>query len=246
MENLITKTNELFGDVRFVILDEKQYAVANDILRALGYSENGWRTTISRNCKHVTKCSEMKINGSEVNLIPSSDILILIQKSKNTSIEYKNEFKKWLVEENIIEDKFVLESRKEIDFFDKLIKRINGYNSVYNEAFNMFYIGHASKEYTDKINPISNIKLEFQKIVCSGKYRLDCFIEDKNLVIEYNEKYHESQDQKEADKERENDINDWYKDYTGEYDSALTFIRVKEGFEDYYIELIMCYLTMDL
>ena len=93
---IITKENEIFGQVRFAIIDGKEYAVANDVLKSLGYSEGGWRTTLSRKCKHVTKCNGYKINGSEVNFIPEGDIYRLITGSKLPQAE---KFEQWVFDE---------------------------------------------------------------------------------------------------------------------------------------------------
>jgi len=82
---MLTMTNELqvfmseqFGQLRVTEIDGKPYTVANDVLKALGYSEGGWRTTLSRKCKGVTKCNGLKVNGIEINLIPEGDIYRLI------------------------------------------------------------------------------------------------------------------------------------------------------------------------
>ena len=71
-------TSELFGQLRVIEINGKPFTVANDVLRALGYSEGGWRTTLSRKCKGVTKCNGLKVNGIEINLIPEGDIYRLI------------------------------------------------------------------------------------------------------------------------------------------------------------------------
>lgn len=99
MENklsIITKESELFGQVRFAVIDGKEYAVANDVLKALGYAEGGWRTTLSRKCKHVTKSNGYKINGSEVNFINEGDIYRLIVGSKLPESE---KFESWVFDE---------------------------------------------------------------------------------------------------------------------------------------------------
>lgn len=48
--------------------DGKIYAVANDILKVLGYSEWNWRTTLSRKCRKegVAKCNVIANAGVEV------------------------------------------------------------------------------------------------------------------------------------------------------------------------------------
>jgi len=86
-------TSELFGELRVIEINGKPFTVANDVLRALGYSEGGWRTTLSRKCKGVTKCNGLKVNGIEVNLIPEGDIYRLIAGSKLPQAE---KFESWV------------------------------------------------------------------------------------------------------------------------------------------------------
>ena len=88
--------NEEFGQIRMIELDNKPYAVANDILKSLGYAEGSWRTTLARKCKGVTKCNGLKINGTEVNLIPEGDIYRLIVGSH---LEQAEKFENWVFDE---------------------------------------------------------------------------------------------------------------------------------------------------
>jgi len=46
---LLIFNNEKFGQVRTVMIDNKPYAVANDIARALGYAEP--KNAVARHCK---------------------------------------------------------------------------------------------------------------------------------------------------------------------------------------------------
>lgn len=94
--NLQVFTNEQFGQVRMTEINGKPYAVANDVLKSLGYSEGSWRTTLSRKCKGVTKCNGLKVNGIEVNLIPEGDIYRLITGSHLPQAE---KFETWVFDE---------------------------------------------------------------------------------------------------------------------------------------------------
>ena len=91
--------NELFGEIRFVEVDGKPYAIANDILKALGYAEGNWRTTISRKCNKegVAKCN-IHTNGGiqQVNCINEGNIYRLIIGSKLPSAE---KFERWVFDE---------------------------------------------------------------------------------------------------------------------------------------------------
>ncbi|NFM30632.1 transporter [Clostridium botulinum] len=96
MNNLQIFKNQEFGMVKMTEINNKPYAVANDVLKALGYAEGSWRTTLSRKCKGVTKCNGLKVNGVEVNLIPEGDIYRLITGSHLPSAE---KFEVWVFDE---------------------------------------------------------------------------------------------------------------------------------------------------
>jgi BRO family, N-terminal domain. len=68
MNNSIIQTNPLFGEVRFMGIEGKPYALANDVLRTLGYKKGNWSTTLSRKCnpKGVAKCSILTNGGSQM------------------------------------------------------------------------------------------------------------------------------------------------------------------------------------
>ena len=97
MNELIVKENEIFGKVWFTVIDNKEYAVANDVLRSLGYKEGNWRTTLSRKCKKdgVAKCNIIDSLGrkQEINCINEGNIYRLIVSSKLPQAE---EFEKWV------------------------------------------------------------------------------------------------------------------------------------------------------
>ena len=94
MNELMLFNNDEFGEIRGVEIEGKPYVVANDVLKALGYAEGSWRTTLSR--KGVTKCNGLKVNGIEINLIPEGDIYRLIFSSKLPSAQ---KFEEWVMDE---------------------------------------------------------------------------------------------------------------------------------------------------
>ena len=97
MKQVTIFENNLFGEVRFTEIEGKPYAVANDILEALGYSKGSWRTTLNRKCKGVTKCNILTNGGKqEINLIPEGDIYRLIVGSK---LPQAQKFEKWVFDE---------------------------------------------------------------------------------------------------------------------------------------------------
>jgi anti-repressor protein len=102
MENQLQLfTNEELGmNIRVKEVNGKVYAVANDVLRELGYAESGWRTTVSRKCDKdgVTKCNVIDSMGrvQEINIINEGNIYRLIAGSK---LESAVKFEKWVFDE---------------------------------------------------------------------------------------------------------------------------------------------------
>lgn len=94
MSDLIIRNNPLFGDVRFVNIEGKPYAVAKDVAGALGYKNTN--DAISRHCKGVVKHEGLKVNGIPIVLIPEGDIYRLIIRSKLPQAE---KFERWVFDE---------------------------------------------------------------------------------------------------------------------------------------------------
>ena len=100
MENklsIITKESKLFGQIRFVFVNEHVYAVAYDVLKAAGYSEGALRTVSLRKCKRFKGQEIYKINGSEFNFVNRFGVGRLSQLSKLSESE-KNLFLFWAIE----------------------------------------------------------------------------------------------------------------------------------------------------
>lgn len=95
MNKLMMFNNEIFGDVRFVEVDEKPYAIASDVARALGYAIPS--KAVNTHCKRVSKM-EVPTNGGKQDMliIPEGDIYRLIIKSKLPSAE---KFETWVMDE---------------------------------------------------------------------------------------------------------------------------------------------------
>lgn len=95
MQELIVFNNDLFGDVRFIEVEGKPYAVAKDIAKALGYSNP--QKAIRDHCKGVNETVTPTNGGNQIiKIIPESDIYRLIFKSKLPQAE---KFEKWVMEE---------------------------------------------------------------------------------------------------------------------------------------------------
>ena len=73
-----------------------------------------------------------------------------------------------------------------------------------------------------------NLQLLTQVSVCENKYRID-FLINGYIAVEYDEEHHKYQRQ--ADKLREKEINDWVKQYYNDDTYNIIFIRVNEGEE---------------
>lgn len=103
MNQLQVFNHPMFGDVRFVEINNNPYAVGNDVAKALGYSRP--HEAISSHCKGAVT-HRILTNGGEqtVKVIPEGDIYRLIIKaadqSKNQEIRQKaEEFEKWVFDE---------------------------------------------------------------------------------------------------------------------------------------------------
>ena len=103
MENkpsIITKENELFGQVRFAYIDGELYAVGKDVAEALGYADPS--SEVSKKCKDKIKImleapdQSGKVVKTQTNLIPESDIYRLIFGSQLESAE---KFRDWVFKE---------------------------------------------------------------------------------------------------------------------------------------------------
>ena len=88
-------TNEEFGQVRTIVINEKPYFCAADIAKALGYSNPN--KAVRDHCRAITKRST-PISGKiqEINYIPEGDVYRLIVRSKLQSAE---RFERWLFDE---------------------------------------------------------------------------------------------------------------------------------------------------
>jgi anti-repressor protein len=84
-----------FGQVRFVDVDGKPYAVASDVARALGYSRPA--EAVGDHCKGTLKRRILTAGGAqEVNVIPEGDIYRLIVRSNLPDAE---RFERWVFDD---------------------------------------------------------------------------------------------------------------------------------------------------
>ena len=98
MNELTIMTNELFGEVRFVEIDGKPYAVANDVAKALGYANPSKAT--NDHCRNSIKIwgNDSLGRRQEFKAIPEGDIYRLIIRSK---LPGADKFERWVFDEVI-------------------------------------------------------------------------------------------------------------------------------------------------
>lgn len=101
-----------------------------------------------------------RLNNAGENFLTELGIYSLLLKSQKTTSEYKLKFKNWLVSLGLVQDKFIIEDRKEIKFIDKLKETLKPFN----------------------YKCIPQFKVE--------NYRIDLYIKDINVAIEYDENKH--------------------------------------------------------
>jgi anti-repressor protein len=105
MNNIQIFRHELFGNIRFVEIDGRPYAVGVDVARALEYA-NPSKAVIDH-CKGISKLGIPSHGGNqETNVIQHGDIYRLIVKaadqSKNIEIKQKAEkFERWIFDDVI-------------------------------------------------------------------------------------------------------------------------------------------------
>ena len=95
MQQMMLFENEEFGQLRMIFIDGKQYFMASDVAKALGYVRPN--DAVSQHCRATVKHS-IPISGKEqeVNFIPEGDVYRLIIRSKLPKAE---EFEKWVFDE---------------------------------------------------------------------------------------------------------------------------------------------------
>lgn len=93
-------TNEIFGEVQAINIDEKVWFVANDVAKLLGYVKPN--NAVNAHCQSTLKWGiphpQSPDKQIEVNIINEYDVIRLIMKSK---LPQAQEFEKWVIEEVI-------------------------------------------------------------------------------------------------------------------------------------------------
>lgn len=95
MQQVMLFENQEFGQLRMIFIEGKQYFMANDVAKALGYSIP--KDAVARHCKGAMKQRYLTEGGEqEVNFIPEGDVYRLIIRSRLPKAE---DFEKWVFDE---------------------------------------------------------------------------------------------------------------------------------------------------
>ena len=199
MNNLEVFSNDSFGTVRTIEVDGKVLFVGSDVAKSLGYSIPS--KAVNTHCKGVSKI-RVPTNGGvqSVKMINQDDVLMLIDRSRTVTSDYKRGLIQWLQQCGVIDDSMVATSRKEIEFVDSLEKTLEPFD----------------------------LTIEKQYRVLS--YRIDFYIKEFNLAIEYDENNHSGYSY-ESQEGRQKEI---------EHAIGCTFLRLSDHDSDMYnIGLVM-------
>ena len=171
MENGLTVfSNEEFGEVRVIEIDDKQYFVASDVARALGYSNP--RDAIKRHCKGVVKHDGVSATENqygtitkqvvEMSFIPEGDVYRLIVKSKLPAAE---KFESWVFDEVL-----------------PTIRQTGGYINSADQFVNTYFsdVGEAQKELVKGL--MCNIEAQ-QKVIIQQNAKIEADAPKVELAI---------------------------------------------------------------
>ena len=181
MNELQIFTNEEFGEIRVIEIDNEPWFVGKDVVIALGYNlatGTSYTQYIKKYCseedvknynketqfQYVLDLDYKKLGQKGGLLINEFGIQDLISNCKTRSEYYLYSFIQWLSSKNLITPKLSIHARKEIKFLDEL---------------------------EDALSPF-NIKGIRQYSVIDNKYRIDYYIPSLNIAIEYDEDNHKN------------------------------------------------------
>ena len=207
-----TFSNNEFGEIRVLEIENEPWFVGKDIAEVLGYknTNDAVRTHVDEedkgNIKILTHCGKQNMK-----IINESGLWCLIENNRLISCNIKQSFIKWLSSEGLIHKSKVIKSRKEIEFryhLEKLFKTAK----------------RVVESYIDKEN--SKIVLEMMLQYPVLNYKIDFYFPFFHLAIEYDEYEHKSK--VDYDNKRQYEIEKYFES-KGSY---INFIRVEEGNEE--------------
>lgn len=156
MNNIMKFENQQFGEIRLLERNGEPWFVGKDVAERLGYTNplKAIRDHVDKEDKRVDKIATPG-GFQEMIVINERGVHSLLQRSRLSNIQ-----KQELLSSLNLEEKFVLTSRKEIEFIDQLEETLKPFNLT------------GIRQY--KIN----------------SYRIDYYIPSLNLAIEYDENGH--------------------------------------------------------
>ena len=86
-------------------------------------------------------------------------------------------------------------------------------------------------EFGEMLEKVTGFHFIRQYPMCNNKYRIDFILEDATLMVEYDEEYHETENQKRKDEKRIEECRQWLKENVFFEDWNCPVIRVKKGYE---------------
>ncbi|OPY59151.1 MAG: hypothetical protein A4E55_00368 [Pelotomaculum sp. PtaU1.Bin035] len=158
MKDLQIFNNPEFGEIRFVEVDEKPYAVGVDVARMLNYAKPS--QAVIDHCKGIRKLEIPSEGGiQETNIIPEGDIYRLIIKaadqSKNEEIRAKAErFEKWVFDEVIPSirktGKYELPQDEQIKLLAGQVEQYKEFTEAYSDQLASGFPDHKPDYLTEK------------------------------------------------------------------------------------------------
>ena len=156
--------SEEFGEVRSLMINNETYFVGMDIANILGYKKarNALSLHISEEYKILSLIISREGKGGVqmTTMINENGVIELLTKSKTKSSNVKYKIKKFFTDSGIISEKLYLIERREIAFLDKL-----------DEVLNVF-----------ELEGLRQYRVE--------RYKIDYYIKELNIAIEYDENTH--------------------------------------------------------
>ena len=147
--------------IEYFEISGKKWLKALDVGKILHLSN--YRVAVKNHCDNsmILKQKCPTTSGNQVLLLVNEEgVFNLINKTNILSLKEKGEFLHFLDKNNILNFKFILPTRKEIEFFDIL---------------------------KDFLLPLE-VELFWQYKILN--FKVDCFLKKFNLIIEYDEKHH--------------------------------------------------------
>ena len=189
--SFLTFRNELFGEVRFMEIEGKIYAVASDVLKCLGYAESGWSTTLKRKCVNLTKCKVENTRGRLIDavIIPEGDIYRLIVGSH---LESAQQFEKWVFDQVLPQIRRTggfIPVQEEDDELTIMAKALEIAHRTLQQKDEIINLQNRQFEAVPELIPLGTVKKQQGKTLEDELKRLQYVIYEDNIIVEYNHTY---------------------------------------------------------